>query len=56
MAQVLVTRLLVIILWFIYVFDSKPLKPNIVFMLTDDLGWNSAWNSIGNETITPTLD
>eukprot|EP01084_Bolivina_argentea_P210276 357969_1 len=28
--------------------------PNIVFMLTDDLGWNSAWNN--EETITPTLD
>ena len=28
--------------------------PNIVVMLTDDLGWNSAWNN--NETITPTLD
>eukprot|EP01083_Nonionella_stella_P254636 874770_1 len=29
-------------------------KPNIVLMLTDDLGWNSAWNN--PETITPTLD
>ena len=29
-------------------------KPNIVFMLTDDLGWNSVWNN--EETITPTLD
>eukprot|EP01084_Bolivina_argentea_P210280 357976_1 len=28
--------------------------PNIVFMLTDDLGWNSMWNN--NETYTPTLD
>eukprot|EP01084_Bolivina_argentea_P071225 129521_1 len=29
-------------------------KPNIILMLTDDLGWNSVWNN--NETITPTLD
>ena len=28
--------------------------PNFVVMLTDDLGWNSAWNN--NETITPFLD
>lgn len=28
--------------------------PNIVFMLTDDLGWNSMYHN--NEDITPTLD
>jgi arylsulfatase A-like enzyme len=28
--------------------------PHIVFMMTDDLGWNSAWKN--DEQITPTLD
>eukprot|EP01083_Nonionella_stella_P085700 237700_1 len=42
-------------LWHVVlVFITNAVKPNIVFMLTDDLGWNSMWNN--PETITPTLD
>ena len=38
----------------IYVLNGKPNLPNIVMMLTDDLGWNSMWHN--SETYTPTLD
>ena len=33
---------------------SLAVKPNIVLVLTDDLGWNTAWNN--DDIISPTLD
>ena len=33
---------------------AAPTKPNIVLTLTDDLGWNTAWNN--DDIISPTLD
>ncbi len=52
-----INLLFVVLLW-IDMAVTRPLNngqlPNIVFMLTDDLGWNSMYHNA--EQITPTLD
>ena len=49
-----ISCLQILVVLLIAIGDGADKLPNIVFMLTDDLGWNSMYHN--TEQITPTLD
>ena len=57
MARFVTTVLLLIICVLFTHLYSAPNKPNIIFLLIDDLGWaNVGYHAMNNETKTPNID